>query len=256
MPRQCIFCGGKPLTKEHIFGTWLSPLFPTPPGKQMFLDMQTLVNGKPTNRPRRFPLNLDVKVKKVCESCNGGWMSELENHVIEIISNVLKGHWLSISVEHQELLASWAVKTAIMIQHVGTAPVVPIRRRKWLYTHHTPPPDTAVWLARYDGEGIASALCRTLFIHSNPKNLLAPDAHSVFFSIGCLVFVVVSIYIKNVTVRAEFPISVAPHLFKIWPMPKSFIPWPSQGLDEPLRQQLYKVDWSNTLWFQFPQVKK
>lgn len=255
MPRQCIFCGGKPVTNEHIFGLWLSPLFPTPPGKKMFLDMQTLVNGKPTNRPRRFTRNLDSKVKKVCKQCNIGWMSELENNVIEVISNIIKGQRLSISLEHQELMASWAVKTAVMIQYLNTIPAVPIRRRKWLYTHHTPPPDTAVWIARYDGAGIATALSRSLFFGGNPKNLLTPDAHSIFFSIGCLIFVVLSIY-KNVTVRTEFPVNIAPHLFKIWPPRKSFIYWPIKGFDEPLRQQLFNIDWGNTLVFRLFQHKK
>lgn len=248
MSRECIFCGASPVTKEHVFGAWLSPLFQPPPGQKIYLDRETTIGNKRIKK-RRLTKSIDIQVRRVCKSCNESWMSNLETNVIEIISNLLRGHWLSISLEQQKMLASWAAKTAIMIQYFDSMPVVPIRRRKWLYTHHDPPRDTAIWIARYDGGGIATAISRSLFISSNPKNVLIPDAHSIFFSIGSVLFIVLSIY-KNVSVRTEFPRNIAPHLFKIWPIGKTFIYWPTQGLNESVRQQLYDVDWSDILWFQ------
>jgi hypothetical protein len=202
-------------------------------------------------QPRRYPLSIDLKVKQVCSSCNNGWMSDLENNVLEIISNLHNGRWLLIASEQQNILASWAAKTAVTTQYLNTGPVVPIRTRQWLYTHHTPPPDTAVWITRYDGAGIVTLLSKMLFIRGNPKSSLTPDMQAVFFSIGSLLFIVLSIYrfFEDVSFRTEFPVDIFPHLFKIWPIASPFISWPNEGLDDSLRNQLYNIDWGETLVF-------
>jgi len=249
MARRCIFCGGQPVTKEHVFGAWLSPLFPRPSGKRMYLDMATPVKGARIKHPRLYPLRLDLRVKQVCRSCNSGWMASLEDNARDIITTIHSGTKYSITSEEQTLLASWASKTAVIIQYMDSNPVVPEYRRKWLFIHHTPPPDTSVWIARYDGASVAGGLTAELFFQMEPKPLSFPQGQAVWFSIGSLVFVVLSIYIKNVAVRPQFPVSLASHLFPIWPQRIQGLSWPSTGLDDTLRTALYGIDWGEALHF-------
>ena len=192
--RQCIFCGGKPLTSEHVFGAWLTPLFPVPAGKRVFLDAATVTKGQPTTRPRRYPRNIDLKVKQVCKSCNCGWMSDLETDAARVVADVHDGRSLLINSDQQGILASWAAKTAVTTQYLGNCPEVPMRVRQWLYTNHTPPPNTSVWVARYDGPGITTSVSRQLVIGEGQGTSLTPDMQAVSFSIGSLFFIVLSMY--------------------------------------------------------------
>ena len=249
MPRRCIFCRGKPVTKEHVFGSWLSPLFPRPLGKRMYMDMTTPIEDTRIRHPRLYPLRLDLQVKKVCKSCNGGWMASLEDSVRDIIPAIHNGTKHSITPKEQAVLASWASKTAVVIQYMDPNPIVPEYRRKWLYNHHTPPPDTSVWIARYNGASIASGQTADLFFHTEPKPLSFPQGQAVWFHVGSLIFVVLSIYIKNVAIRPQFPIGLAIHLFPIWPQRVQNLSWPSVGLDNALRAELYYIDWGKVLYF-------
>ncbi|MCP3682534.1 MAG: hypothetical protein GY861_07565 [bacterium] len=241
MTRQCIFCGNKPVTNEHVFGTWLSPLFPAPTAKQMFIDRETFVKGQSTNITRRYPLNIDLQVKQVCSSCNSGWMSNLENEVMAILPEIFNGTKSSITYDEQSILASWATKTAITIQYTDKRPLVPIRRRKWLLNNRTPPPDTSVWIARYDGEGLATVISKDLFVEGNAKSLSHPNGQVVLFSIGSVFFVVLCLYLKNAEYRLEFPTSIEKHLFQIWPSKGQDVNWPLNGLDDSTRVDLYDI---------------
>ncbi len=251
MPRRCIFCGGKPVTNEHIFGLWLSSLFPPPPGKKMYVDTNVFVKGQPIKQPRRYPKSIDLQVKQVCRSCNIGWMSKLEEDTIGIISAIHTNAKRSITSEEQQLLASWATKTAVMVQYVNTNPIVPEPRRKWLFKNHTPPPDTLVWIARYDGAGIATVLTEHLFIKDNPGRLNSPHGQAVFFSIGVLFFVVLSLYMefKNIGIRTVFPERLDGHLLRLWPQTSPLLFWPFQGINDSLRTELENLDWGETLRF-------
>lgn len=249
MAKQCIFCDGKPVTREHVFGAWLSPLFPRPLGKRMYLDITSPVKGERIKHPRVYPLKLDLKVKRVCRSCNGGWMEKLESSVRDVITTLHNGTKHSITPEEQTLLSSWASKTAVVIQYMDSNPIIPKPRRKWLSIHHTPPPDTSVWIARYEGDGIVGSLTADLFFKTEPKPLRFPDGQAVWFTVGSLVFVVLSIYIKDVVIRPQFPVVLANHLFPIWPQRIKGLRWPSTGLDDALRDMLYGIDWGKVLHF-------
>ncbi len=254
MPRRCIFCGGRPVTQEHVFGLWLSSLLSPPPGKKMYVDTDVFVKGQPIRQPRRYPVNIDMKAKQVCRSCNIGWMSKLEEGTMGIISAIHTNAKRSITSEEQHLLASWATKTAIMAQYLNRNPMVPEPRSKWLFKHHRPPPDTLVWIARYDGAGVATIVTNHLFIKGNPERLNAPDGQVVFFSIGILFFVVLSLYIefkefRNIGIRTVFPERLKGHLLRICPEDSPLLFWPFEGIDDSLRIELQNLDWGETLRF-------
>lgn len=110
-PRSCVFCGGRPVTAEHVFPRWLVPV------------IETL--GKPLSATRVTQhdehihnfwdtTTIDFKVRKVCGTCNGGWMSATEVAVIPILTPlVLTTDPQTFTEAEAVTLATWVAKTAL-----------------------------------------------------------------------------------------------------------------------------------------------
>jgi hypothetical protein len=94
--RSCAFCGSAAsLTGEHIWSDWLSRLL----GKRKVRYNWTEADG--TVKEYRL-VGLNAKVNIVCETCNNGWMSDLENAVKPIVQpmilnadEIALSHWTS-----------------------------------------------------------------------------------------------------------------------------------------------------------------
>ena len=59
------------------------------------------------------------KLKKICEACNNGWMSDLEKLAKQLVLGIIKGGRKldSFDEEERRILAKWAGKTAIIESH-------------------------------------------------------------------------------------------------------------------------------------------
>lgn len=106
--RKCVFCGGSPVTREHVFPDWISELYRRAPGLNEFSE-----NGKVV---RKFPEKLfQHKAKIVCEACNSGWMSTLEGKVQPLLADMItEAKATVLTKEMQDLLSLWVVKTMLM----------------------------------------------------------------------------------------------------------------------------------------------
>ncbi|HEY2717614.1 MAG TPA: hypothetical protein VGI73_15480 [Solirubrobacterales bacterium] len=148
--RKCIFCGGGPLTKEHIFGEWFRKLVgiqePKPgsvthhvPGKAIEFDFEAI----PVTRTARV----------VCAACNNGWMAELEERAAEILTPLLHGQSGVLSENDLGLLARWAFKTAFVIDAAspGSQAGFPRDHRELLRESGELPPRSAVWMTTWPG---------------------------------------------------------------------------------------------------------
>jgi hypothetical protein len=128
--RTCVFCGGFPLTVEHVFPQWLRQFaapqaFIQRKGSYQAPFRQTVVrkNSQGTYvkvdeaRGTRTPNVHEVKVKSVCAACNNGWMSRLETSVKPILRKMAKKtppmpHL--VSPEGKLYLAAWVYKCLLM----------------------------------------------------------------------------------------------------------------------------------------------
>ncbi len=112
--RTCIFCGGRPLTKEHVVGNWAGRF-----GDSDQLEIVHLADREGEPRPPRNSRSwsaraYDRQARVVCETCNNGWMSDLEAAVSPLLdAGELDGRPLS-RIE-QTLLAAWATKTTLTL---------------------------------------------------------------------------------------------------------------------------------------------
>ena len=114
---DCLACGttSSPPSREHVFPRWL--LTELGPDASMTL-FKRLDDG--AREQRRTQIKLDsFKLKKICECCNNGWMSELEASAKPLILAVIRGvrELGSLSEGERRILARWAGKTAIIESH-------------------------------------------------------------------------------------------------------------------------------------------
>lgn len=139
MPRHCVFCRstGK-LTDEHAWPGWIAREL-LPAGR---------VASRRWGKAGAFvgfdSTNHDVTVKRVCETCNTGWMADLEAAVKPILLPWIRGRPARLAYEQQELIATWAVKTAMMLQYTPVytgGVVIPASQYAELYRRKTTPPD-------------------------------------------------------------------------------------------------------------------
>ncbi|MGW9238706.1 hypothetical protein ACWGRL_08260 [[Kitasatospora] papulosa] len=141
---SCVFCGGAPVTKEHIFPQWLNKYLP--PGRQQ---TEQARYGEGAYDTTRQSVGLDFTVKKVCAPCNNGWMSQMEDASEGVLAPLITGQDLGlglISLRQQRQIALWATKTAMMADQFQHKPLLPPHQLRRMHTYRAIPGGTRVWI--------------------------------------------------------------------------------------------------------------
>jgi hypothetical protein len=151
MPRQCGFCGGSGVSKEHLWPQWVLKIILKTRGEE---GKKYIVEHERHGRTTRFETtNIETKVGMPCEGCNNGWMSKLEESVKPFMAGmVFPGHLTLLNEDRRRLLARWAVKTAMVYEFFkqdGRFYFSPEERSSFM-TSSQPPNDVWVWLGKYD----------------------------------------------------------------------------------------------------------
>lgn len=122
-------------------------------GKTMTLEARRGGLRTRTEKGRRVP----IRVKHVCEGCNEGWMSTLEDRTRPVLTPLIHGEPGSLDQDAQGLISAWAVKTAMVFEctRVNAEKFYEPRERMALRERAVLPTGTGVWLAcRLNGSGI------------------------------------------------------------------------------------------------------
>jgi hypothetical protein len=125
-PRRCIFCGGTPITKEHIFAAWMCDYLDSAlirDGTQHsvvmtgFNEKGKLVAQKPfKGELYRAGDHRSRTLRVVCSRCNSGWMSELQNETKAILIPFLMGEWPHLTAAHQSILSAWVAMLTMVYE--------------------------------------------------------------------------------------------------------------------------------------------
>jgi hypothetical protein len=113
---RCPFCGNAAGTDEHVIPEWVSKTLNPHRERGRLID-------KASDFPRRL-----VKVDKtfpVCIECNEGWLSVLENDTRSVLETMIRGVDRRVTPDEQRVLATWAYKSALLLDLSGGAPTVP-----------------------------------------------------------------------------------------------------------------------------------
>jgi hypothetical protein len=137
------------LSKEHVWPDWLSRFL-------LFDEELDWVHADDSGirAIKRAPA-FSRKVRKVCTSCNTGWMSQLEEDAKPLLKWMIAGHPVSLDFESRQLLAFWGAKTVLMGRFMDRDPTdVPPSYFAALHESRAtrcPPVGTRAWLAFYGG---------------------------------------------------------------------------------------------------------
>jgi hypothetical protein len=140
MPRTCVFCGRRADSLEHVWPQWIS---------------RHLANRGPfklvdrtRGRTVQFGNVLDVKIRRVCKTCNNGWMSQLETRAKPLLEPMFDGTPVTLHPNDQAVLALWSIKTLMMTDLWHDNPDVFSPNHHWeVYQTRKPPLDVSVLIA-------------------------------------------------------------------------------------------------------------
>lgn len=151
---HCIFCGGTPLSKEHIWADWLREYIPRTDAKtdHNVSIVSGFVYEKTKGKVDRPGDPHSQRLRVVCQQCNNGWMSEIQNRVKPNLSKLVVGEPADLTSMDRELLANWAVMFTYIWEQAEPKLITstPQERRAFMETR-SPPSGWTVWMAPYDG---------------------------------------------------------------------------------------------------------
>lgn len=156
--RRCVFCGDPALTQEHVWPAWISGVLPD---GLRYRVARTQTNPR-TEETQRIGRDwsgeaLDLKVKRVCGSCNSGWMSRLEDDAKPLLTPLILGEHAATTADERGVLATWALLRIIMAEYTDPRQIaVPEAHRRWIFKERKPPKHGVyVWVASYAGDDSA-----------------------------------------------------------------------------------------------------
>src|SRR5665213_1593309 len=101
-PEECIYCGSKSkMTREHIFGSWLSAHFPKRKENTYHITSHhsydpTIKSNIPSmakgalHRPGR---SISKQIKIVCAKCNETWMGDIQTEAKPYLLKLINSRW-------------------------------------------------------------------------------------------------------------------------------------------------------------------
>jgi hypothetical protein len=155
-PSVCIFCGATGVTKAHVFAKSWTRLFDEPNDTREHRVVHRYTD--PTTGERRVlkrAKTFALVSRKVCGTCNSGWLNELEARVRPLMAHFAANTPITLNVEEQADLALWSVAAALIAMSndpdsAGFSDPVIAQR---IYREQRPPNDMNIWLgANLHGE--------------------------------------------------------------------------------------------------------
>jgi hypothetical protein len=134
------------VTREHIYRrAWVSALVP---------HATSFTNSRAEGRGEALPVSewttptADVVVRAICAHCNNTWINQLDMATEPLVTALCKGE-AGVRIEDGALVsfASWAVKTAMLMDCLGGPPSVRQSDRQRLLAERVPPPGFRVFVA-------------------------------------------------------------------------------------------------------------
>ncbi|MBB5985295.1 hypothetical protein HNP60_001269 [Sphingobium sp. B1D3A] len=150
--KLCSFCGNGTATKEHIWPRWAAQLLPDDASHY-----RTAFAGKalsPTELLSHKEAQGGVKtitIRTVCQKCNGGWMSQLEEAVRPWLEPMLKHEDVTITDIGKRLLAQYFTMKAMTADQNMAPHAFLQKERREFYETRKVPDEIEVALLHYPG---------------------------------------------------------------------------------------------------------
>jgi hypothetical protein len=201
---RCPFCDARETTEEHVFPQWLSK------------ELQSIGSLVRPESGASVPLRkLDITAP-ICMTCNNRWLSVLENDTKPLLTRMLRGEDQRLFHDEQKLLATWALKTAMMLDLASGQPVIPVGFLQALRQLRQPFPSSLVWIAGYGGSTWAT-WAQHSGLHLGVTEEQRPNGFVTTFTVFRVAFQVVGHFTHGGAVFDDNRI-YAPALAQIFPL--------------------------------------
>lgn len=227
----CAFCGATDTTEEHVWPKWIS---------RTLANYGGFVMATPNGARRLRALEVTAPT---CPKCNNRWLSVLENDVQSVLGPMIGGRERTLSIDEQRVLATWAVKTALMLDLASGTPVVPTGFYYEFRQRRSPLPTNVVWVGAYCGPHWA-AWARHTGLHIGIADDQPPNAFVTTFTAFRIVFQVLGHFtVGGATLREGRQLAAG--LARIWPPSLQPVDWPPLKLafgDKSLQMLAESID--------------
>ena len=156
----CIFRGttNSTLTCEHVIPKWARRSFAIKGPVAVDAREEGLSQRRRVGAMQALNITLD---DAICKECNSVWLSRLERAVKPLLAPMaVSARPATLSPASQQLLATWAVKTVLLLElafrqmYPASRPVEGYQASPpelaWLRARTEPPPRSRVWLGCWD----------------------------------------------------------------------------------------------------------
>lgn len=219
MARTCIFCGGTKMSAEHIWPQWAARRV-AHTGVHAVRSYAHIEGQLPLEH-QSDQRAYELKAKVVCEVCNNGWMSKIEEAAKPYFETMLSGRGREIHKQAQRTLATWALKTSIVwtASQAKQRSVVPAADLDHLRNHREPSANVSVWIVSYDGSH--PAVADAYGIAANHKDDGTPySIWATTVGFGPVAFHLFGSTVPGMGLESS---RLAPWINPIWPIDKTFI---------------------------------
>lgn len=225
----CIFCGAPANSKEHLWQRWLMKRM------RQIVGPTGRIEGIERERAIRPRTSLQLG-GMVCEqTCNNGWMRQLENDTIPIASPMLEGNDSQLQTPQQLTLSTWTMLRAVCFDCKAPPRFFDARETGHLRAHGTPPHSTfGVWLG-YSTSPVAFSEGQAVTGKKTDGSIA--EGYVLTCAFGHLIIQSLTIRSSYTNPFVSFTVSTAggpwdEALVRIWPLPYSVVSWPPKlGFD-------------------------
>lgn len=154
---KCIFCQRHGnMSKEHFWSDWMAQLFPSEalPAHHEFVSVKSRkIISVYENTLTRQGGAITKKLRVVCQTCNNGWMSRLEDDVKPFLTPLIRGEPIILDLEQQRTLAEWiTLKMMVAEFNIPAEVVIPQIDRDALYLKRIIPSYFRIWAISSNSE--------------------------------------------------------------------------------------------------------
>ncbi len=208
--RVCVFCGGEgPLTLEHVFPQWALPYLRALGQPRTAVRSDSAMESHHAWRTSA----VDLKARKICGRCNGGWMSAIESRARPILGPLIRSTGACAFTDDEAVvLGTWVAKTVLTasLLHANEGAAIPRKYYREMFLERKPFQDCVIWIAPYEvGEYPVSS-----------SAVAIPDIEGfrVTGNVGCLAYQLTGGEGMKEGGLVIPPENLKSHLTQIWPL--------------------------------------
>ena len=224
----CVFCGGAPLTKGHIWPDWIDKsLGSTAAGhlqeNGVFYTLDTELPKTPFSLTDRQGSAGQRKPRNTCLACNGGWMSKIEDAAKRATESLMLGSSVLLSPLDTMNIATLLCIIAVRMEFIGEERAVSQKERDYLRLNKFPSQSWRVWLANFNGPDPKELYSRKygLAFSPLPGDAINPEECNVYVSTHIVGKLCAHVVYCPVSDFGGYDRSLA--LCQVWPLPRFYV---------------------------------